>query len=191
MNHREMCEDLAAAKQTIFIEVNLGSKWLQRPQVADVINIRPSYTRFCIDIYECKVSRPDFLNDLRSEKWRGYLDHCHRFYFAILPEVNFLTFADDKPFSSDVPEECGLLIRGSKGWKTQKQAKVRNIEIPEMTLLSLLFYRKKWLFNHQYRYELKKGFINRDKFLKKLGKNVAKAVQHYEICKKENFINYY
>ena len=50
---------------------------------ADLVIIRPSYKRFCVSVFEVKVSRADFLSDIRSEKWRGYLPHCNRFYFAL------------------------------------------------------------------------------------------------------------
>jgi len=32
--------------------------------------------------YEFKVSRSDFLNEIRTEKWRSYLEYCHTFSFV-------------------------------------------------------------------------------------------------------------
>lgn len=76
--HNELAEDLADCKGTGFLDVPLGSVLLNNgTQRADVIEIKPSYTRFCITIYEVKVSRGDFLSDIRTEKYKGYLEHCH------------------------------------------------------------------------------------------------------------------
>ena len=91
MTHIELADDLCTtfrghdAKAPYFAarEVNLGSSWLERgvPR-ADVLTVKPSYTKFCVSIYECKVSRADFLADVNAGKWRSYLPFCHRLYFA-------------------------------------------------------------------------------------------------------------
>ena len=49
--HDKLAEDLAAHLSTPWLQVPLGSVWLERPQLADVITIQPSYTRFCLHIY--------------------------------------------------------------------------------------------------------------------------------------------
>lgn len=102
--------------------------------IADVVVIRPSYTKFCIDIYEVKVSRSDFIASLSSNKWRKYLPHCNRFYFAL--ESGFA-------HKAEIPEGIGLIVRGKRGWNTIKRAKERDVLIPYETLMSLLFYRQK------------------------------------------------
>jgi len=102
--------------------------------IADVVVIRKSYTQFCIDIYDVKVSRSDFLKSKRTEKWRKYLPYCNRFYFAI--ESGFA-------HREEIPEEIGLIVKGKRGWNTIKRAKERDILIPYETLMSLLFYRQK------------------------------------------------
>ncbi len=84
--HNDLAEDLAIAKGSFFLDVPLGSVWFapygEGVPRADLVEIKPSYTRFCVSIYEVKVSRADFLSDIKSGKWRGYLPHCHRIYFA-------------------------------------------------------------------------------------------------------------
>lgn len=201
MNHRQLCEDLAGVKGTIFVEVPLGSVYLGyyaaearltelvreksgekyselkkqvqeehvNPYKADVVRVRPSYTRFCIDIFEIKVKRADFLKEIRTAKWKGYLEYCHRFYFASLSGVI------DK---EEVPDECGLMVRGPKGWKIIKGAKKREPEIPAEALLSLLFYRQKHNFGRVRRYF--DPYDGKSKLLKRLGKKIAKAIHYYE-----------
>lgn len=160
--HDKLAEDLALAKgSTPFLNVPLGSVWLQQSrnhsaametalkgdgdfyearkklksaQLADVIIIKPSYTRFCVTIFEIKISRADFLSDIRSGKWRGYLDHCHRFYFAVAQGV---------ATKDDIPPEAGLIVRGPKGWQVQRGAPVLDTEIPHETLLSMLFSKQR------------------------------------------------
>lgn len=174
MTHFELCQDLAHSLQTNFIEVPLGSVWLDRPQIADVINLRPSYTRFVLDIYECKVSRADFLSDIRSKKYEGYLPHCHRFYFAVQSGVATV---------KDIPDGVGLIIRGEKGWHTVKAPKKREVDFELNMLLSMIFFR-----------ERDRGYIRRVKLaqnlrwshgevhrvLKNTGKHVKKAIEYMD-----------
>ena len=48
-------------------------------------------------IVECKSSRADFLTD---QKWRGYLDWCDRYFWAV-----------DEDFPNELlPEDSGLII---------------------------------------------------------------------------------
>lgn len=132
--HDKLAEDLAAALDTCWLQVPLGSVLLERAQLADVITIKPSYTRFCLHIYEVKVSRGDLRKDLRLEKWRGYLPHCHRLYFAVPAGL---------AKKDEIPAEAGLIVRGAKGWRVQKAAPNRRIDIPTNTLYSMLFMKNR------------------------------------------------
>lgn len=85
--HDKLCEDLAISLGgTPYLNVPLGSRFmrayenqiklyraiaqaedyqtarknLHQVQMADVMRVLPSYTRFCVFIYEVKVSRNDF-----------------------------------------------------------------------------------------------------------------------------------
>lgn len=140
--HDDLAEDLAIAiGPTPFLNVHLGSNWLQEHvQRADVVTVKPSYTRFCVAIYEVKVSRADFLGDLRAEKWRGYLPHCHRIYFAVPAGM---------VKKDEVPPEAGLIVRGPNGWQVQKGAPPREVEIPDFTLLSMIFVRQRMPLRHR------------------------------------------
>ena len=141
LTHKELAEDLADYLDTIFTEVSLGSVWLSRVkksrnikslpvQRADVIVVKPSYNKFRLTIYEVKATRSDFLSDIRTGKWKGYLDHCHRFYFAIQEGI---------ASKNEIPKQAGLLVRDKKGWTVLKRAKSAIDEIPRETLLSLVF----------------------------------------------------
>lgn len=69
-------------KWTIFFEVKNGRTWGARRGellIMDGLAIKKSWTRPQFVGYEIKTSRSDFLQD---EKWRGYLDYCHKFYFV-------------------------------------------------------------------------------------------------------------
>ncbi len=174
MTHRELCFDLAYAKGSQYVEVPLGSVWLTMNELgrADVVVIKPSYTKFNLDIYECKVSRSDFLSEIRNEKYKQYLNHCHRFYFAVRKGI-----ADKR----EIPEGIGLWIRGEKGWKCIKPAKKRDVKIPEQTLLYLLFYRgrvfnsrrENLLRNYQFGWSGRKPFQG-------LNKEVKEALSQYK-----------
>ena len=154
MNHRELCQDLAKAKNTI-------------------------YTKFNIDILECKVNRSDMLKELRTEKWKGYLNYCNRFYFAVLSGIV------DK---NEIPQEAGLIVRGEKGWKVVKTAQKRDVEIPAETFMAMLFYKNKADKNIENRYYFTTGYETRKRLLKKVGKNVAKAINFYEGHQKESVL---
>lgn len=86
---------------------------------ADVLTVMAggSYAFSDPAIYEIKVSRADFLSDIRTEKWRKYLDHCRVFYFAV---------PDGLAPKSEIPEEAGLIVRHAGGWRLMKKAQARS-----------------------------------------------------------------
>lgn len=130
LTHRDACFDLAMAKGTKFVEVPLGSVWLGSSGQADVVTIKPSYTRFNLDIYEVKVNRSDFLSDIKRGKYKRYFPHCNRLYFAVL---------DGVAEKNEIPEEVGLIKRTEKGWSTIKAAKKREVKFDERILMGLAF----------------------------------------------------
>jgi hypothetical protein len=112
----------------------LGSVWLSKDGlgVADVISIDYSYVKFIMNIYECKVSRSDFVQDLKSKKYEKYLPYCNRFYYACLAGITT---------PEEMPPDVGLMIMGDNGWRTVKAAKKRDVDIPKEALLSMLFFK--------------------------------------------------
>jgi hypothetical protein len=169
-----LAEDLANIKGTPFLDLPLGSVFLMDCQRADVIEVKPSYTRFCVSIYEVKISRSDFMSDIRSGKWRGYLEHCHRFYFAVSQGV---------AQKCDVPPEAGLIVRGETGWSTVKAAPARDVIVPDYTLMSMIFMKERFAHSGQHRERLKQllGYSHsHDHLLKSLGKKLGDALRNYD-----------
>lgn len=88
-----------------FEELGIG----QRDARVDVLGIKISYWRGpTIRIYEVKASRADFLRDTGAQKYLEYWPLCHQLYFAC--EAGLLKKAD-------LPEGCGLIVRGAAGWR--------------------------------------------------------------------------
>lgn len=196
--HDKLAEDLALAiGPTPFLNVHLGSLYMdsyinkgnmrtnlsdelrkevrdlnRTPQRADVIKIAYSYTQFSVAIYEIKISRADFLSDIRSGKWRGYLDHCHRFYFAVAQGI---------AKKEEIPEEAGLIVRGPKGWSTVKASEPREVDIPKISLMSMLFARQRLPLRYRNvdRVISARGdyfrYGGNDKIVKVFGKELAEA----------------
>lgn len=83
-------------------------------------------------IYECKKTRSDFLADVRSGKYKKYLDHCHVLYFAA--ERGLI-----KP--DEVPEGVGLYTRGPRGgWRIAKRVyRPTKYRISERQALAVMF----------------------------------------------------
>ena len=177
--HRELCFDLAFSKGTTFVEVPLGSVWLNGNRIgkADVVTIKPSYNKFNLDIYEIKTSRSDLMHDIKSKKYEKYLQHSNRLYFATISGI---------AKKEDIPEGVGLIVRGEKGWKTVKPAKKRDISFSNETLLSLAFYRGRALKpNREYLGKLKtvkNRFIFRED-LKGLGNEIKDIIMNYKKTK--------
>jgi hypothetical protein len=179
LTHREFVDELARAKKTMFMETPCGSVWAgQRrdnpgTQIADVIAVNPSYTRFCITIFECKVKRADFLGDIRRDKWRGYLKFCHRFYFVVPRGIT------DK---IEVPGEAGLILYNEKkkSFYTRKAApETKTIMPPDDFLMSLIFYRNKHNRNLADRVYFTSMYHRENRKLKKYGDKIARAISYY------------
>lgn len=181
VEHDELAEDLAAAIGLMpFTNVPLGSvflsNWGEAPARADVVGIKPSYNRFCLSVYEVKISRADFLSDIRSEKWKLYLPHCHRFYFAMPSGI--VTRAD-------IPDPAGLYVKGPKGWSVVKGAKKLDSEVSEETLKALIFSKTRLPARQRRRLEINNLLYfsrhREDQERRKLfGKKVAEALRNYE-----------
>lgn len=79
-------------------------------------------------IIEIKSSVADFLAD---KKWREYLIHCDRFFFATLPDVPPEIF----------PPETGLLIADDYGATIEREAPTEKIKAATRKALTLRFAR--------------------------------------------------
>ena len=146
IDHQWLCESLAHNRDSVFINVTLGSVYQRRfdkigsgcPPRADVVSIHPSYNKFCITIYEIKENRADFQSDIRSDKWKKYLPFCNRFYFAVKEGVTQ---------KGEIPSGVGLIMyrEDEKRWSFKKSAKRRELTQDEQfiyMLQSLIFHRQ-------------------------------------------------
>lgn len=84
---------------------------------ADVVSIRPSWSKPRPTIYEVKVSRSDFLSDIRSDKWERYVPYSKRLYFATPKDLV------DK---GEVPKGAGLMYRNENGWYSVKASRLHH-----------------------------------------------------------------
>jgi len=206
--HTELCLSLAECKDTIYTEVPLGSVWLGQAArrasvsydkkymeteygkipiptysvngvaIADVVNIRPSFTRFCVDIFEVKVSRADLMKDIKTEKYKKYLPFCHRFYYACESGICK---------TAEIPPECGLYIHGKISWRCTKGSDVSDIDIPVEFLMALIFYKKKnyVLKNKLFMaHQLQQYYGEQDVLIKKFGKDIG--VKLWRMRQKDN-----
>ena len=100
--------------------------------IPDVCTINTDYGAPLPSVYEVKATRADFMQDVRSEKWRKYLPYTARIYFATGPDV--------AAKRADIPEEAGWMrFDPEKGWIVAKGAPNRRYEFNQYVLLSLLF----------------------------------------------------
>ena len=80
-------------------QTSLTEFTLRSGRRVDVIGLDPGGR---LTIVEIKSSPEDFRAD---RKWRGYLDYCDRFFFAV---------AEDFP-QEVLPEDCGVMIADGYG----------------------------------------------------------------------------
>ena len=97
-------------------ECKTGSSWRGADRRLDAWALRNTWSPVTAEGYEIKVSRSDFLRDVRSGKWQAYLEACHRLWF-----VTPARLVDPK----EVPTECGLLWATAAKLTTKKMARRR------------------------------------------------------------------
>lgn len=131
MNHNELIKDFMLGRELAITEVFLNDKSNIICR-ADVIDIKHDFNKMDIHIIEIKASREDFLSDIRTEKFKKYLQHCNRFSFGINEGI---------ANKNEIPAKIGLIVRNKNGWKTVKQSKKINEEVSYQTLQSLLIHR--------------------------------------------------
>lgn len=116
----------------VFIpECKDGGTWNGTHRRLDAWAMPCSWSQWTTYGYEIKVSRSDFLKD---NKWRGYLDLCHNFYFVC-------PWGMIDP--SELPNEAGLLY-ATKNFSrlyTKKKAPPRDVQIPESLYAYILMSR--------------------------------------------------
>lgn len=130
--HNELATDLAEhlranVDRMIWTDMQLGASGSARP---DVYSIPKSYAQFTPISYEIKISKADFLSDVRSGKWQKYLAFSSAVIFAV--PAGLIS-------KDDVPKGCGLILRGEKGWRTAKGASLLMVNsLPHEVWMKLL-----------------------------------------------------
>jgi hypothetical protein len=111
-------------------EVKNGQSYVPRGEllILDALAIKKSWANPCFTGYEVKVDRGDFMRD---QKWPGYMQYCHQFYFAcpqglIQPD--------------ELPKEVGLIYYNPDKdcITTKRKALYRPIEISSEMLMYIV-----------------------------------------------------
>jgi len=170
LSHDALAESLAGHLRTdhrmTWCDIQLGPSGSIRP---DVYAINKSFMSPNPTAYECKVSRADFLSDVTSGKWHGYLKFASAVYFAC---------EGDLVKKADIPAQAGLIVLSASGsWRTAKRATLNPVVIPQVALLKLIIDGVEREGPRRYR---ERGFsesVQLDRIRKKFGDLVALAIQ--------------
>jgi hypothetical protein len=118
---------LATRDRVVWEDMQLGPAGSPRP---DVFTIPKSFTKFRPLAYEIKVSVADFRRDVTAGKWQSYLEFASGVTFAV--PAGLIN-------KSDVPNGCGLMIRGDDGWRTLKAPTLKvTTGLPQKAWLKLV-----------------------------------------------------
>lgn len=121
MDARHLCGEIAIERLGV------------RGGVLDVASVRLSWSHPDPTGYECKVSRGDFLADVRAGKYRHYLPDVERLFFCVPRGLVDL---------GEVPPECGVMLRGANGWHVARRAPRRPLEpLAHARLVTALLFR--------------------------------------------------
>jgi hypothetical protein len=115
-------------------QCKIGGAWhMNNCQIIDMWCMAKSWAHPRTIGFEIKVSRNDFLRDI---KWREYLNYCTEFYFVAPPDI----IAPD-----ELPPEAGLMItsKNVKMLVTKKKAPMIDVDIPESIYRYILMWRAK------------------------------------------------
>lgn len=75
-----------------------------------------------IRIFEIKISRADFMADIKAGKWRKYLATGPVWFAAPAGLIDV----------KDVPAEAGLIVRVAQGWSWRRAAKSELAPAPDL-----------------------------------------------------------
>ena len=118
--HNDLAHDLAntlrAGDRVVWEDMQLGPSGSPRP---DVYTVPKSYANFRPIAYEVKISVSDFRRDVTAGKWQSYLRYASGVVFAVPAGLI------DK---RDIPNGCGLMIRGEAGWRMVKGPTLSRVE---------------------------------------------------------------
>lgn len=130
--HDDLAIDLAAhlragTSRMIWTNMQLGPVGSPRP---DVFTIARTFTALSSVAYEVKISRADFRRDVTEGKWQSYRKFASSIVFAV--PAGLIA-------PSEVPDSCGLLVRGPAGWRATRKPTPAPIDnLPATAWLKLL-----------------------------------------------------
>jgi len=141
LEHLQKLHVGATPPWVFYSEVKSGPSWGQKTPwgtrnedlyIMDAVAIKKSWSRPCIEGYEIKVSRSDFLRD---KKWQNYQAYCHKFSFVCPPGIVTL---DDLKEHGDV----GLLYYSPEHDTlfTKRRAMYRKIDMRSAEVAGMLMY---------------------------------------------------
>lgn len=122
----DLAEHLLNPERLVWQNMQIGMAGSPRP---DVYTIKKSYSKPHPISYEIKVSKSDFLSDMKTGKWQAYLQFSCAVVFCV--PKGLIT-------KNDLPAGCGLMVRDENGWHTLKAPKLERAKIPEEAFMKLL-----------------------------------------------------
>lgn len=135
LRHLQKLHVGATPPWVFYSEVKSGPSWGQggrKLYIMDAVAIKKSWSKPCIEGYEIKISRSDFLRD---KKWQNYQAYCHKFYFVCPPGV--VTLNDLKEHG-----DVGLLYYSPDhdALFTKRRAMYRKIDMRSKEVMGMLMY---------------------------------------------------
>lgn len=137
----------------------------------DVWTMAKSWVNPCATCYEIKVSRSDFLQD---KKWQRYLPYANCLYFVTPHKLIDVT---------EVPEQAGLVWVSQNGSRlfTKKKAPYRELDLPLDLLLYIIICRAKItrerLSDPEEKLDFWRKWLEKSKESTTLGYNVSHAIR--------------
>lgn len=121
-----LAEHLAKGSRRVWENLPAGPNGSIRP---DVYTIEKSFAAPNPITYEVKVSRSDFLSDIKKGKWQGYLAFSYGVVFAAPKGLIKRT---------EVPEQCGLVQFNGEFWTTSKRPTIVPRPLDDQLMLKLI-----------------------------------------------------
>lgn len=121
-----LAQHLAKGNRRVWEDVPAGPSGAIRP---DVYTIEKSFSNPNPITYEVKVSRSDFLADIKKGKWQRYLDFSYGVVFAA-PKGLIA--------KKEIPEKCGFIQFNGQSWTTSKRPTIEPRPLDTKLMLKLI-----------------------------------------------------
>lgn len=177
MSHDELMLDLARHLVTpdrlVWMDMQMGMSGSPRP---DVFTLQKSYVRPRPTSYECKISVSDFRSDVTSGKWQSYLKFSQSVTFCVPSGL---------VKKEDLPNGCGLMVRGESGWQTQRKAtlQVATLGIEHLLKLFIDGYGRELGQVEMKHQDMRTAHASK-KLAKKFGQHVADVIRDLDSAKR-------